>query len=112
MRHAIASSIGFYQRSISPLKGFCCAHNHVHNRGSCSQFAKRVVLRFGVIRLMPLMRLRFSACHQAFLTLSEVAPQPEKSDEELDKDIDNCAKYCAADAAMNIACCSLLSFFP
>jgi putative component of membrane protein insertase Oxa1/YidC/SpoIIIJ protein YidD len=111
MRHAIASSIGFYQRHLSPLKGFCCAHNHLHGRGSCSQFAQRVVLKFGVVRLIPLLKLRFRACRRAFATLSESGRKSQEGGSNSGKEIsgEDIAKSCAADAAVNFACCSLFS---
>ena len=113
MRHAIAFGIELYQRHVSPRKGFCCAHNYLHRRGSCSQFAKRVVLRHGVVRFLSLMRLRFSACRKAFLVLSMLSAETnnEKDETRRDREDDGFAKYCAAEAAGNIACCALLSFF-
>jgi len=111
MRHAMALGIGFYQRNLSPLKGFCCAHNHLHGRGSCSQFARRVVLRFGVVRLLPLLKLRFIACRKAFLVLSESDSKSHEGGGNRGKQQsgEEVAKYCAADAAVNIACCALFS---
>ena len=101
MRTAVASSIGVYQRYLSPRKGFTCAHNHLHGRGSCSQFGRRVVLKYGVLRFFRLLLLRFTACRDAAITLSAETPK-----EEHDKDV--CLPgYCAADAAANAVCCML-----
>ena len=61
MRQLIAFGITFYQQRISPFKGFSCAHHHLRHRGSCSQFAKRAVLKHGAFRLIPLMKMRFNA---------------------------------------------------
>ena len=57
-----AWAIEAYQRFISPYKGFRCAHRAVHGRDSCSQFAKRVALKRGLLALFPLLRRRFTEC--------------------------------------------------
>jgi putative component of membrane protein insertase Oxa1/YidC/SpoIIIJ protein YidD len=58
----VARLIEAYQRFISPYKGFCCAHRAVHGRDSCSQFAKRVAVKRGLLALFPLLRRRFTEC--------------------------------------------------
>src|SRR5688500_9912814 len=58
----VARLIEAYQRFISPYKGFRCAHRAVHGRDSCSQFAKRVALKRGILALFPLLRRRFTEC--------------------------------------------------
>lgn len=76
-RLAVAGAITAYQRYVSPHKGFCCAHHAYHHRGSCSAFGKKIVLRFGVLRFVMLMRLRLKACrsaYQALLTESKEKP--------------------------------------
>lgn len=109
MRRAVALGIVLYQRHLSPLKGYTCAHGHLHGRGSCSGFARRVVLRRGVLRLVPLLRLRFIACRRAFIVLSTVQP-PAKGDDGKapddaphDEEIDSCAIN-----AITAGCCSLV----
>jgi len=57
-----AWAIEAYQRFVSPYKGFRCAHRAVHGRDSCSQFAKRVALKRGLLALFPLLRRRFTEC--------------------------------------------------
>jgi len=55
----VAICIEAYQRFISPYKGFRCAYGALTKRASCSEFAKRVALRRGVIALPALLRERF-----------------------------------------------------
>lgn len=111
MRYAIASGIGFYQRKISPHKGYCCAHNHLHHRGSCSAFGKRVVLRYGVLRMLPLLWRRLRACHQAALALTETPATPALPEEQTTSQTGDpeFIKTCASSAASETACC-LLAF--
>jgi putative component of membrane protein insertase Oxa1/YidC/SpoIIIJ protein YidD len=70
---AVAASISFYQRWISPYKGFHCAHRVAHGGASCSAFAKRLVLRRGVIAAWRRMRVRFAACAAAAVMLHATA---------------------------------------
>ncbi len=61
----LARALEAYQQFISPYKGFRCAHRAVHGRDSCSQFAKRVALKRGLLALFPLLRRRFTECSVA-----------------------------------------------
>lgn len=69
-RHGFAWAIGLYQRHLSPLKGFTCAHRALHRGCSCSQFAKKVLLTRGVRQAVMFTLARFQKCKQAYLTLS------------------------------------------
>ena len=63
--------IEFYQRYLSPRKGFRCAHR-ARKRGrtsSCSQFAKRALARLGVMAGLPLIERRFARCKASARTL-------------------------------------------
>ena len=64
-RRSATSLISFYQRYISPHKGFRCAHRVYHGGQSCSGYAKTVVQQHGLGAAIPLIRQRFSACGQA-----------------------------------------------
>ena len=55
-------TIDLYQRFISPYKGFRCAHRAVHGRCSCSQFAKRLIGKVGLLRFGPLFMRRLRKC--------------------------------------------------
>jgi putative component of membrane protein insertase Oxa1/YidC/SpoIIIJ protein YidD len=99
MRIALADSIGIYPRYLSPRKGFSCAHNHLHGRGSCSAFGKRVVVKYGVLRFSQLLFLRFAECREASV-ISATEPSKNKDDKGL-----GVPGYCAIDAAVSTACC-------
>ena len=76
------SAIEFYQQSISPHKGFRCAHRALHGRSSCSRFAQRVLKRLGTLALPGLLRRRFDKCARAAAKLrdrvrkSDASPAP------------------------------------
>lgn len=73
--------IGLYQRYLSPLKGFRCAHRaRKHGRtSSCSEFAKRAIARLGVIAGLPLIERRFAKCSESARAL-EYEPRPSKKE--------------------------------
>jgi putative component of membrane protein insertase Oxa1/YidC/SpoIIIJ protein YidD len=63
MTAAVAvGAIDLYQRFVSPYKGFRCAHRVRRGGRSCSQFAKRLVERVGLLRFGPLLMRRLRKC--------------------------------------------------
>lgn len=69
MHWLIKSLITAYQRWLSPLKGYSCAHRILHGGSSCSGYALQVLESDGSLRLLPLMRQRFRDCSQANASL-------------------------------------------
>ena len=65
LRHAAASAITFYQRRLSPFKGFSCAHKVLHGGDSCSQFVKGLILELGPHEAMVAPRVRLASCWEA-----------------------------------------------
>lgn len=68
-RRAILTTIALYQRYLSPLKGFHCAHRRLHGGLSCSEYIKQTIAAQGLRRSLPLCRDRFQACRVAYETL-------------------------------------------
>ena len=62
--------IGFYQRHLSPHKGFRCAHAGYYGGASCSHAVKFIVLEQGLMRGLPSIRARFKECRYAYNQLS------------------------------------------
>lgn len=62
-------AIGFYQRRISPRKGWRCAHAVLHHGPGCSGYVKSVVIAHGWRQAVPLAQARFRECKQAAKTL-------------------------------------------
>jgi putative component of membrane protein insertase Oxa1/YidC/SpoIIIJ protein YidD len=54
--------ISGYQKYLSPLKGFSCAHRVWHRGESCSQYTKRTIVDRGLVAAIPLVRKRFGDC--------------------------------------------------
>ena len=63
--YAAVAAIGLYQQFLSPYKGFRCAHRARHGRTSCSQFAKRLIQKVGLLRFFPMFRERLRRCGRA-----------------------------------------------
>lgn len=61
----IAFCISLYQKFLSPLKGFRCAHGVVHGH-SCSEIIKAEVLSEGALQFVPIMKKQFAACREAY----------------------------------------------
>ncbi len=68
-RHTAASLITTYQKYLSPIKGFSCAHRVLHGGESCSQYVKRTILERGLSDAWPDSRQRFRDCRSAYLTI-------------------------------------------
>lgn len=64
------AAIGFYQRWLSPLKGFRCAHAALYGGESCSAAVARVIAEQGLTGSASAIRARFQACRSAFDQLS------------------------------------------
>ncbi len=112
LRILIARTIGFYQKYISPYKGFSCAHRRLYGGESCSQYAKRIVLEEGVVIAWQKLTDRFRECKEASLILkSKRASIEEESErrkskprrpEDLQKDQDVCIVI--LDGCSNFVC--------
>lgn len=61
--------IGFYQRFLSPYKGFSCAHRVLHGGASCSGAVKALVRDQGLLRGWEAIRERFADCGAAAAVL-------------------------------------------
>ncbi|MBW3243423.1 membrane protein insertion efficiency factor YidD [Epibacterium sp. DP7N7-1] len=58
-------AIGFYQKLISPHKGFSCAYRVAHGGTGCSGYIKNRIIEVGLLRAIPDIRARFSDCRTA-----------------------------------------------
>lgn len=58
-------AIRLYQRRLSPLKGYRCAHRILHRGDSCSEHARRGIATDGVFRGLQQLRSRFGECREA-----------------------------------------------
>ena len=60
---AVIKGIIFYQRSLSPSKGYGCAYRTLLGANSgCSGFAKHAIREFGFLKAIPYIRMRLIVC--------------------------------------------------
>jgi len=76
MRRVLLAAIGFYQRYVSPYKGFCCAYRQHTGRASCSAVGARAVRRHGTLVGLRLIRRRTQLCGVAHRRFRGVPPPP------------------------------------
>jgi len=57
--------IGFYQKYISPVKGFTCAYGHLHKNGTCSSRIFEIVSNSPFRDIPSQASLQFKKCAQA-----------------------------------------------
>jgi putative component of membrane protein insertase Oxa1/YidC/SpoIIIJ protein YidD len=67
-------SIDAYQRYLSPLKGFACARRVQAGRCSCSEFARRAIVRLGLLPALRLKPARLRACRRSWSILQADGP--------------------------------------
>ncbi len=65
----LVGCINFYQKNISPHKGYCCAHRSLHGSLPCSGYAKSVLLENNLYDAIKLSNQRFKECSQAEVLL-------------------------------------------
>lgn len=63
------TAIEAYQRWLSPLKGYRCAHDVLYGRGGCSGFGKRAFSRHSTRLAYGALRRRLQECRAAYLIL-------------------------------------------
>jgi putative component of membrane protein insertase Oxa1/YidC/SpoIIIJ protein YidD len=62
MRAVALPAIRFYQRRISPHKGFCCAYRSHLGRDSCSELGLRAIRRYGFLKGIGVLQERLKLC--------------------------------------------------
>lgn len=82
LRRPAVGLIASYQRYLSPLKGYRCAHRALHGGESCSQFVKQALLQYGAGDAWRLARQRFAACASAHVILMNENQPPSRPEQE------------------------------
>lgn len=85
MKQVAILLIGFYQKYVSPYKGYRCAHAAVYGGESCSEAIKTIVFENGVLAGAPLIRPRFQACRDAY-ELYQTRKEEDEKDEKKTSD--------------------------
>lgn len=95
MKYLALLLIRFYQKRISPYKGFRCAHAALHQGVSCSEAVKHIIEEHGVFCGYRLVKMRFTDCKGAYQQLHEnEANKSKKNDKPKKNDKDKCSVDC------------------
>lgn len=114
--------IRFYQRRISPIKGFRCAHRALHGGDSCSEAILKLVQTQGVWNCLSDVRQRFRECalaarvYRLKLALAAVDESSAEGDPPKDRNEVPTAVHLACGSGAECCgmvglegCCSLLT---
>jgi putative component of membrane protein insertase Oxa1/YidC/SpoIIIJ protein YidD len=72
------AAIRFYQRFLSPYKGFTCAYHAHTGCASCSALGLRAIRRYGVKDGIGVLQMRLYRCGVAYRRFAVVAPLRSK----------------------------------
>ena len=75
IKQACLIAIAFYQRFLSPIKGYSCAHHRLHQGDTCSNAVKKIVINNHLSDVPNLVRKRFDECKQASITITKNTAQ-------------------------------------
>jgi putative component of membrane protein insertase Oxa1/YidC/SpoIIIJ protein YidD len=70
LRSVAIAVIVFYQRYLSPKKGYSCAHTRLHGGDSCSEYVKKALGDKSLFETTILARKRFKECNIAYTSLN------------------------------------------
>jgi putative component of membrane protein insertase Oxa1/YidC/SpoIIIJ protein YidD len=103
MKILALAAISFYQRYLSPLKGFNCAFRRHTGRDSCSAYGKRVIARHGLPVGLELLRRRLDDCHEIHQHYHPAMPAMSKRHRA---QAGNCDLSCDASDVADVLGCS------
>jgi len=105
-------SIYFYQKHISPRKGYKCAYSALYNEPSCSCFCKNQIESKGLLQGIKSTVERFKECkHAAVIIKEKRKAMKEKANNSFSdvkgecKGMNACDKLLLAEAFGEVACC-------
>ena len=104
--------IRFYQRHLSPRKGYCCAHRKLHGGASCSQFGLRVLESQSLLLFLPMMRRRFDRCADAAAVLQTRHEEKEEERKRQSQGTPSCGEPANCHSAGPDPCVGFDCFFP
>ena len=103
MRIIFLNLISFYQKFISPHKGYSCAYGVLHQNGSCSSRVYSIIKTSEQQSIIPEISAQFIACKDAHFALSF-----EKNKKKNKKD-DTEGNICAAAECSGWICFGIFS---
>jgi putative component of membrane protein insertase Oxa1/YidC/SpoIIIJ protein YidD len=83
MKRVAMAAIRFYQRCLSPYKGYTCAYGRHTGHASCSNLGLRAIRRHGVLGGWGILRRRLHLCgvvHRRRVPVSLRPPAAQRGD--------------------------------
>lgn len=77
LRSIAIKLIYFYQRYLSPKKGYSCAHRTLYGGDSCSEYVKKTLSDTSLFEASILAKKRFRACNIAYTYSSKRITKPQ-----------------------------------
>lgn len=74
--------ISFYQKYLSPYKGYRCAYACLYGKASCATFGKQSIQKYGIIKGVKQLHRRLLACREAMYLLEKDYDRNEKDEGE------------------------------
>ncbi len=93
--------IVWYQRVLSPRKGFRCAHSVYYHGDSCSDAVKKIIQRRGVIGGYDDIRAQFKRCTYAYQCIEKDQEKEKEKDKRRRR---RCEPDCSCSAAEALNC--------
>ncbi len=77
--------LAFYQKFVSPYKGFQCAYGVWIGQSTCSAEAKKILKQDGLIAGWPKIQAQLQECRAAYLAIQGVASGSQQDQALLDR---------------------------
>ena len=71
LNKVVEELILWYRSNISPIKGYQCAHNTLHGKGSCSDWALSVTQEKGALVMLLNLITKLYECNSSSITLNK-----------------------------------------
>ena len=87
--------IDFYQKKMSPHKGYCCAYRYYTGKNSCSEFTKKSILKFGLLKSIPYFFEHLKKCKKVYeLNRNNTNDKTPIETSKKNKKVDGCNEAC------------------
>lgn len=77
--------LAFYQKFVSPYKGFKCAYGVWTGQSTCSAEAKKILKQDGLIAGWPKIQAQLQQCRAAYLAIQGIASAAQQDQALLDR---------------------------
>jgi len=92
LKYFVIAVIVFYQKYLSPYKGYSCAHAAYYRGDSCSTAISKIIRRQGLIAGWPAIKQQFTRCSHAYERYIE--DDRKKKKPKRSKKQGRCERYC------------------